>query len=383
MPARAPSPVTPSVLSWALKEDGASDAEMALRAKASADQVRRWRQGIDSPSRGELTRLAAALHRPRALFFLAEPPAQADLPTRFRHAPGGSRRVSPVARQAIRRARRVQDAVAWSRRDDGEQPIDVPQENAETDPAISAAKIRKWLNLSLDEQRKWPDDRAAFWAWREAIERAGLLVFRLSVSGDDIRGFSAWDDQAPMLAVNTARSWTERMRIFTLGHELGHLVRRTDAACFDVLDPHGHDPAVERWCEQFAAAVLLPEAEVRRQFQLRGSAPTIETVRAIADGLRVSLRAVALRLVDLGLAGAELYTAVDMLATPKRRSGGGGGDPRALIRLRQYGQPTADALLRATRDGHLTELEVTDVLRITVPDLRQLVELTQRPAPSE
>ena len=65
--------------------------------------------------------------------------------------------------------------------------------------------------------------------------------------------------QVPVIAVNTA--WNDEARTFTLLHELGHLVARTDSACAagepaelsDAWDP------VERWCQGFAAALLSPK----------------------------------------------------------------------------------------------------------------------------
>ena len=65
--------------------------------------------------------------------------------------------------------------------------------------------------------------------------------------------------QVPVIAVNTA--WNDEARTFTLLHELGHLVARTDSACAAGEPAElsaAWDPE-ERWCEVFAAALLSPE----------------------------------------------------------------------------------------------------------------------------
>lgn len=379
---RGPSPVTPSVVRWALAEDGAPLADIAGRLAVEPDELDGWGRGTSAPTPGQVTKLADVLNRPRALFFLPEPPVRADLPTTFRHAPGDTlRQVSPLGRLTIRRARRVQDTVAWTRQEEGHQPVEAPRASSATRPADAAATARQWLGVTIDEQRHWPTDSAALEGWRVAFERAGMLAFQLSIGGDessDVRGLSAWNDYAPMMALNTTRLWTPPSRIYTFAHEFGHAVRRSDSACFDFIAPSEHDPAVERWCEEFAAALLLPEDVVREQFRALHSRPTLDTVRRIASRMKVSLRATALRLIDLHLAQETLYVEVSAVARARKRRGGGGdGERRPQVRLRQYGLSTAEAFVQATQSGRLSELDATDVLRVTVPDFREMVRLVQ------
>jgi len=53
--------------------------------------------------------------------------------------------------------------------------------------------------------------------WRGVLEARGVLVLQLSIGKGNVRGFSAWDDHAPIVAVNT--SYHPTARIFTLFHE--------------------------------------------------------------------------------------------------------------------------------------------------------------------
>ena len=67
------------------------------------------------------------------------------------------------------------------------------------------------------------------------------------------RGFSLSHDVAPVIAINTW--YRPSARVFSYIHELGHLLRRHDYVCGDA-----GDTAVERWCDSFASAFLLPES---------------------------------------------------------------------------------------------------------------------------
>lgn len=79
----ASSPVTPSVLGWAIAEDGRSVQELAEALDVAVDDVESWVAGDAAPSRGQVTKIAKALRRPRALFFMPSPPAGAALPASF------------------------------------------------------------------------------------------------------------------------------------------------------------------------------------------------------------------------------------------------------------------------------------------------------------
>jgi IrrE N-terminal-like domain len=81
-----------------------------------------------------------------------------------------------------------------------------------------------------------------------------------------------------------------RRRRFTVAHELGHLYLRTQhpMVSMDTLTE-------ERFCNRFAAAVLMP----RRWVQTRGGREDLVTLRAIAEDADVSLSAALLRLRQL------------------------------------------------------------------------------------
>jgi Zn-dependent peptidase ImmA (M78 family) len=376
--ALAEAPVTPAVVAWALEEDGRPLHEIANRLHVEADDVRAWVDGRRRPSRGQLTELAETLRRPRALFFLPRPPQEAALPTSFRHPAGDDRgTVSAPARRWIRQARRSQRFAAWLRHEDGHNPIDLPLVRSDVDPQPIAARTRQWLELTNDDQLSWKEPYAALLRWRRAIGEAGIFVFQFDIGEGDIRGFSAWDELAPMIALNSS-SMSPAARIFTLGHELGHLVRRTDAACLDWIAPRrSAGRIIERWCDRYSAALLLPADLVSKA--LAGTPePELDDLslaRALASRAKVSLAAAALRLIDLGLIRRSAYAQVAALAhKPRKASRGGGSVRRPVRRLREYGPYLPTLVDDAVQSGRISTRDALDLLRVPVEDYRQLAD---------
>jgi len=221
--------------------------------------------------------------------------------------------------------------------------------------------------------RRWRDEREALRAGREALENRRVRVFALEIGYGEVRGFSAWDEHAPLIVVNTSRVNPEA-RIFTLGHELGHLVTRSDAACLDPEEAFMGSGSIERWCEEFAASLLMPASSVRDlagTLGLSNRAAELADVAAVKNRFRVSARAAARRLIDLGLAQEPLYGAVvkTFATRPPDSTGTPMSPPRPEARIRQYGPRAIRTLMEA-----LPPRDALSILRITVEDARELAE---------
>lgn len=376
-------PITGAVLTWAREESALSQPELASRLGVGPDVISQWEVGDSCPTQGQFTKMAEVLRRPTALFFLPVPPCRGGLPTRFRNAPGlAGHTLSQEEIRHIRWARRLQDAVLWALRDQGMSTVDLPRFSPAGNPGGPATQFRSALRVSLDAQLAWEGPSEAFRAWRSVLEAQGVFVLQLPLGRGHIRGFSAWDDMAPLIAVNTAYHPTAR--IFTLFHEVGHLLTRTDAACLRFIAPDDIDVGVERWCERFAAELLMPKEAVLNIAERLGFGPgrlveDVDAVRRIAGRFKVSARAVSLRLQELRVASPTLYRTVERVLSGldwNPNTGGGGGKPASEKRLGQLGRRIPAVLLESVAGARMTSAELADYLRLTtgqVDDLRSLM----------
>jgi Zn-dependent peptidase ImmA (M78 family) len=132
-------------------------------------------------------------------------------------------------------------------------------------------------------------------ALREFIAQAddaGVLVMcsgvvlnnnRRRLDADEFRGFALTDELAPVVFINGAD--TKAAQMFTLAHELAHLwAGETALSDASLASVPAH--AVERWCNQVAAELLVPLAVLRGEF--RAEERLMDEVGRLARRFKVS-----------------------------------------------------------------------------------------------
>ncbi|MEX2281099.1 MAG: ImmA/IrrE family metallo-endopeptidase [Gemmatimonadota bacterium] len=374
-------PITPEVLLWAIDESGLTPDDVASAASVAPNVLTAWLAGLDRPTLTQARALSGKLRRPLASFLLPRTPRIQPPPVQFRATPGVRRRdLNSDERLVLRDAVRIQRVVAWAESERATPPLRIPRHTVAADPESTANAIRRLLAVSEATQLEWRTPSKAFAGWRAALERIGIIVIAVPIGKDSCRGFSVWDEHAPMIVANTW--WNSAARTFTLLHELGHLVTRTSSACVGQLVAlrANQGDATERWCEEFAAAVLLPLGEVKRQLNETGWQPgepisELRPISRVARKLNASLRATALRLIKAGLASPRLYGAIPTNTDHKRGGGGGGGGrPRYVARRDQLGTRTVKVFLDAVETGVLTTADVLSYMDVSYSELPALAK---------
>jgi Zn-dependent peptidase ImmA (M78 family) len=249
-----------------------------------------------------------------------------------------------------------------------------------TDPERMGAEMRRQLTGTENEAfgADWRNAFQAFEAWRELLERSGVLVFLFPLGKDSCQGFSLWHEDAPLIAVNTA--WNSQARIFTVFHEYGHLLTRTSSACLERSEQRTsqEEDEGERNCERFAASLLISSAALKKFLRERydwrpnEQIADLNEVRALASRFKVSLRAATIRLIELGIADWSLYRAIPPISDAKPKGGGGGGRDRGEIREDQYGPRTVSVFVRALDRNILSRFDVLEYLDVSDSHLDRL-----------
>jgi Zn-dependent peptidase ImmA (M78 family) len=134
---------------------------------------------------------------------------------------------------------------------------------------------------------------------RDLLEGTGVHVFEIPVEQSEFAGFSWWHPAyGPCIMVN-ARDALGR-RNFTMAHEYAHLIAKSGPSLCDLSLVTGP----ERFADRFAAALLVPESDLRAQWERRGycgSGLTLGQVDALARRYGCSAEAIARRLRELEL----------------------------------------------------------------------------------
>ena len=367
------APVTPEVVKWAIDESGLSVEELATRLKIAPSVVSAWSNGKGKPSKGQLTKLAEKLKRPRAMFFLPDAPAESSLPHGLRSAAGIRERpeLGFQERLWIRRARRLQGFVTEL----VEQEVEIPRASQQESPQSAASRLRSWAGVNWEVQREWKNPFQAFRGWREAVEANGVAVLALPMQKDGIRGFALSDPRAPVIAVNTAD--IHEARCFTLFHELAHLALGVDSSCAEK-----NSGGTERWCDRVASYVLIPRERIGAE-SYRTDLDDLAVIRRTANRFNVSRRAAAIALEEVGaIENGYRRVEAEWPTLDRTKSGGGGGGGRTSPRkcIDEYGGLTVGAVIAALDQGKIDELRAREHLRLDSTQLTEASQMLAEPA---
>ncbi|MGW7534080.1 XRE family transcriptional regulator [Amycolatopsis sp. NPDC054798] len=319
VPTSIPALVEPAVLRWARVSIGLTEVAAARRIGVPDDRVARWESGDESPTIAQLKKAATAYNRALGVFFLAEPPAAFDTLRDFRRLPeAGAGEWSPDLHAEYRRAHQQRDNLLDLYELDDEQPPDdwrLPAAGTDERLAEQAREMLLRLSPLALTIRSTAYDHVN--AWAAGLERAGVLVLATSrgrVQTAEMRGFSLYFDQLPVIMVNGADS--PRGRLFSLLHEFAHLILHTQGLCDVTADLRATTPErqLEARCNALAAAMLMPTAAVlgRPEVQARAEQQDAWTYAALRDAAApfgASAEAFLRRLLTLGRVTQPFYEA--------------------------------------------------------------------------
>ena len=326
--------IQPAVLQWARESIGLRVEEVAHKLKRPPEDILAWEVGTSAPTYVQLENLAYKIFkRPLAVFFLPAPPEEAAPAREFRTLPETDLRTLHVDTYLqIRRAHAYQ--LTLKELFDGRNPIAsrLWQEvtlSIKQPVAQQADALRQALGISLAQQIAWKSDDVALKGWREAIEERGIFVFKAPFKQKEISGFCLLDAEFPLIYLNN--STTKTRQIFSLMHEVAHLLFRVngiskfDRSYVDQLPPV--ERRIEQFCNQIAAEVLIPSEDFAAQiseFPRNAEAIPDHIIANIASRYGVSREAILRRLLDLGRVGNAFYEQkAKFWASQKKTKGGG------------------------------------------------------------
>lgn len=335
-----------------------------------------WEAGAVRPTIPQLRRLAAAYKRPMAAFYMPAPPRHFTVVKDHRRLPGDAGvAYSSALLFALRTATYRRD-VALDLEPDAERSPLVGGHTIDERPEALAAQIRDVLGVSLAEQHAWNDEYAALNGWKNALEALGVLVFHFTdVEVKEVRGFSLSEPVLPVIGLNGSDSVNGR--IFTLIHELGHLLLGDGGSCDlgDYTQVSSPEVPVEVLCNAFAGALLVPrpallaDAAVNKATSATAwSQPDLER---LARQFRISREVVLRRLLAVGRTDEHFYGAwrEAALALPARDKASTGRPSVAVMTVRDVGKPFARLVLDAYHADAITGSDVSEYLGVRLKHL--------------
>lgn len=371
------------VLEWARVQSGYNLSVAAKRLQISPERLAEWEATDDRIPVGKL-RLLAELYRvsPAAFSVTSLPEELYRAPKDFRRLPSGApTSYSPELRREFRR---VQEQISFLA-ELSDSGIGIHRFQGFPDPLSTnvteaGIQIRTWLNLNLVGKDSTTGDQ--FDKWALAIEGRGILVTQISkIPLSEMRGFCLHDTIPPLIALNGAD--VKPARLFTLVHELTHLISGENSVCNGVLNTGSTS---EKFCNSVAAAALIPidelEVIVTRIGKSNEAPWTLTDLARVAKPFGVSREAALRRLHSLSMiSGGNYRSALSELradyAEAKKRKKSSGGPAPDVMAVRNLGSTYSSLIIGAYHSGLLTELEAAKRLFTRVSWVQPIGELLQ------
>lgn len=382
------APVTPAVLKWARQTASMQIEDVVTRLKlktVTVERIEAWESETsdDVPTLAQLKRLSEMYKRPLAVFFLSEAPRSFPVPRDFRRVPGTPEGISPALMFELRAAEERRLTALQLYEDLDEQPPEFPLEGMLRErPAALAERAREALSISITDQIGWSDQYEALRKWKHAVESLGVLVFQIpAIDIGVMRGFSIAEMPLPVIGIN--RGETPRARIFSIMHELTHLMVRQSGICDfsedESLPPE--DRRIEVFCNAVAAEILVPADAFLEQTEIasRSSGEQIwdETIiEALSRRFNVSRTFIVRRLLDQGRCSRTFYQEKQALYLSQframREAPSDVREKWGEKRMRILGDGFVGLVIDTYRSGNLTLSDMLGHLQIKTKHLPQL-----------
>ncbi len=395
--ASPPAFIEPAVLKWARESMNLDFVAAERKIAVPPGRVAEWEAGQVRPTIPQLRRAAVVYRRPLAVFFLPQPPRDFDAMRDFRrHEGAGGGDWSPELHAEYRRAITQRDnALELAELDESRPPTDWRLDASGNDARLAALGRQRLVEVSplrLPTAAGGKYDHINFWT--AALEEAGVLVLatsRGSVAVQEMRAFSLYYEESPVIVVNGADS--VRGRLFSLLHEYAHLVLHTGGLCDTVTDLAATTPdrRLEARCNAIAADILMPRGSVldQRLVGMLAGQPTAWTYELLLEAAApfgVSAEAFLRRLLTLGLVSRDFYQdrREEFLAAYDEEEGrakSGGGNwyyNTARDRGKGYIRRVADAHRRRVIDSYTA----ASFLDVKVEQIGKLADAASLGAPA-
>ena len=374
--------VSAMVLKWARTTlYGANKQEAAGRLKITIAELDNLEANDPIIAVSMLKRMSKVYKRHISVLLYKNPPKSQEAP-KFRKLPSFEEvEFDRKTFMAIRQAQEIQNNAIFLF--ENKENLNLKELIANSgDWNKLATKLSGLLKIDKDFRFHSKNSAQQLKMWKRSLESLGILVLEQSFPLSDIRAFTIYDKVAPIIVLNS--SDTDNGRIFSLFHELGHLVQKqTDTdQILDLSISSKH--ADEYFSNNFAATFLVPKDLLNKDVELINSFND-ENVKAIANKFKVSTSVIWIRLKDFGHVNQDKFNEIrEKLSTfdpfsvsiKKKDKSGGNKNTYLYTTMNRKGEFFISEVFNALNTKRLTYYEVLDFIGIraeTLPKLQKLM----------
>ncbi len=343
--------INPKILVWAREERKMTVGDIADKLEIDTNKVEKWESDGEDIDFDKLELIAKLLKRQTAVFFMPIVPPKIKKPEDYRNLAKNKGDFSPETTLAIRRterylevSRELNNKAHWAELYKWLKSFTGKSEKIKKEVSL----LRDILDFPIDEQLKQKGSDIAFRFWRSKIEeKLGIFVYQFPMPENEIDGFSYAFGEYPYAIVLKNKNASVR-KIFTLFHELAHIIKHTSGACLTDEPSIGDQLQIEYECNNFAGNFLVPSEKISAVF-------SVEEIFKMASSFNISGEVYLRRLLEEKLINNEEF--FNLLYSIREKS-------RSFTKKKQKGGPSMVIQSKSTRGNKffnlVTEAAVTN-----------------------
>lgn len=369
------------MLVWARKTVKLSVERAAQKIGVKKEKLEAWEKGQSFPTIKQLYKIASIYKRPFALFYFPKPPKHFKPLKDFRKFQSqyilSENEEYLLQKELILFQQKRQIAIDLFKQLGSKPPIFELKETINQDPEKLAGKIIQYLGINHNEVAGIKPGYGALNYWKSLFESKGIMVFQTSgVPIHVMRGACIAKELLPVIIINS--NDTQNGRVFSLFHELVHIVLRKDGISnFRYQDKDLYDQ-IEVYCNQVAANVLVPskyllESEIVRSHDSKNPIWTNEEIQLLANRFCVSREVILRRLLTLNKTTTQFYQNYRNNYVESKKDNSSGDYYRNIIA--KNGVLFLNLALQGYYQDKLTASTLSDFLKIKLSNLEKLEKL--------
>lgn len=376
--------VSKDILDWVMSRIRMEDISAAV-----AQRLLQWYNGEKTPTFNQVEEASRATGIPLGYFFLTTPPKEALPLLDYRTV--DSLELQKPSRNLIDTIHNMEQIQEWAKEElvrSGASALPfVGSLKNSSQNSMFVSKIRELLGLPIDwfSQFKNPDD--SFRYIRSRISDVGVIVMMNGIVGnnthrplaiDEFRAFALVDNYAPLVFINSNDSTSGRL--FSLLHELVHILMGKDNFYNDRYSAHGQINPAETICNAVAAEILVPDVLfVSKWNETIAQSDADATIASLAKFFKCGMTVIARKALDHRFITKQLYAKVSQLAVQlyneykKKAKESSGGDfyKTTVSRIDQRFFRMLVGSVDEGRTLHSEAFRLTNTNRSTFHELRE------------
>lgn len=368
--------INSAMMKWAREYAGFTRGHEERLPKDIKSKYEAWEKGENSPTWNQLREVSKKYHIPTAFFFMDCPPNFDNLPNMINYrklvADSIYETNSPNLINNIRKSETRREIYLDLLNELNEDILLFKVPKLEHDTKIFSNYIREILGISLSTQKSWYKEVNHYNflnKWKEVLnEKLGVLIFETEgVLLEEMRALCIFHEKIPIILLNGKDSVNGR--IFSLFHELTHLLLGESAICGD-----DENTKEEIFCNAVAGEFLVPEHDLNISINGVTDLLSYNSLKKLYNSYGVSEHVILRRLLDANKISRRDYISyINSYEESFSKSSGSGGN--YLNNMIKYnGKAYYSVILDAYEVGIINSLEFskfTDLGKKQIPKLQE------------